>query len=551
MISFLLRVSCYGIRRMITIAALMLPLGAMAAAPALPQREPAPVVTIERAPVVIDGEALFQLRGISSFPAKQRAGGVAERIRAIARDESVPVSELRVVEAQERSEIRAGERPIISLFDVDAEAEQVGHRQGLAEFYKASITKAIERHRHERSGDYLRTQGIHAAIVIGLLVALLFAMRWLFRWMEGAVERHFQSHLKELEARSFRLLSVEELKTAWHGGLRAVHVLVGLVLVVACFDYALSLFPWTRQAARRGAALFIDPLTTMWTGLVDALPGLVFIAILVIVTRYVLRLTQLFFSGIANGTIRPAGFDRDWGLPTYRLVRFAVIAFAVVIAYPYIPGSDSEAFKGVSIFLGLLMSLGAASMVANSLAGYVLIYRRAFRVGDRIRVGDVVGDVVAMRQQVTHLRTPKNEEVTLPSSMILNSHVINYSSLAREKGLILHTTVGIGYETPWRQVEAMLIEAADRAEGLLREPPPFVLQKSLGDFCVTYEINAYCDRPQEMAKLYTALHRNILDVFNEHGVQIMTPAYEGDPGQPKVVPKDQWYAAPAKAPGAK
>jgi small-conductance mechanosensitive channel len=172
-------------------------------------------------------------------------------------------------------------------------------------------------------------------------------------------------------------------------------------------------------------------------------------------------------------------------------------------------------------------------------------------VGDRIRVGDVLGDVVAMRQQVTLLRTPKNEEVIIPSSMILSSHVINYSSLAREKGLILHTTVGIGYETPWRQVEAMLIEAANRAEGLLREPPPFVLQKSLGDFCVTYEINVYCDRPQEMAKLYTALHRNILDVFNEHGVQIMTPAYEGDPEQPKVVPKEQWYAAPAKAPGAK
>jgi len=546
-----LRMSLASIRTIIAIAALMLPLGAMAAAPALPQRELASAVTIERAPVVIDGEALFQLRGISSHPAKQRADQVAERIRAIARDESVPVSELRVVEAQERSEIRAGERHIISLFDGDAEAEQFGHRHQLAEFYKAGIAKAIERHRHERSGAYLQAQGIHAAIVIGLLVALLFAMRWLLRWMEGWVERRFQSRLKELEARSFKLLSVDELKNAWHGGLRAVHFVVGLVLVVACLNYVLSLFPWTRYVARRGAALFIDPLETMWAGLVDALPGLVFIAILVVVTRYVLRLMQLFFSGIANGTIKPAGFEQEWAWPTYRLMRVAVIAFALVIAYPYIPGSDSEAFKGVSLFLGLLMSLGAASMVANNLAGYALIYRRAYKVGDRIKVGDVVGDVLEMRQQVTQLRTVKNEEVTIPSSLILNSHVINYSSLAREKGLILHTTVGIGYETPWRQVEAMLIEAANRAEGLLREPPPFVLQTSLGDFCVTYEINAYCDRPQEMAKLYTALHRNILDLFNEHGVQIMTPAYEGDPEQPKVVPKDQWYAAPAKAPGGK
>jgi small-conductance mechanosensitive channel len=551
MISVSLRFSRFGNRAMITIAALMLPLGAMAAASGLPQGEPAPAERIEMAPVVIDGDVLFRLRGTSIRPAKQRADEVAGSIKAIARDGSVAISEIRVVETEDRSNILAGERPIMSVFDIDVQAEQASRRHVLAESYRTRIAGASERYRHERSGAYLRTQGIHAAIVVGLLAALLFGMRWLFRWMESAVERRLQSRLKELEARSFRLLSVEELKSAWHGGLRAVHILAGLVLIIACLNYALSLFPWTRHVARRGAALFIDPLTTMWTGLVDALPGLVFIAILVIVTRYVLRLTWLFFSGIANGTIRPAGFDRDWALPTYRLVRIAVIAFALVIAYPYIPGSDSEAFKGVSLFLGLLMSLGAASMVANSLAGYALIYRRAFRVGDRIRVGDVLGDVVAMRQQVTLLRTPKNEEVIIPSSMILSSHVINYSSLAREKGLILHTTVGIGYETPWRQVEAMLIEAANRAEGLLREPPPFVLQKSLGDFCVTYEINVYCDRPQEMAKLYTALHRNILDVFNEHGVQIMTPAYEGDPEQPKVVPKEQWYAAPAKAPGAK
>jgi small-conductance mechanosensitive channel len=325
--------------------------------------------------------------------------------------------------------------------------------------------------------------------------------------------------------------------------------MIGFLLVLACLDYALSLFPWTRPVARRGAALFIDPLATMWTGFVDALPGLIFIAILVVITRYFLKLTQLFFGGIANGTIKPGGFEREWSWPTYRLVRIAIVGFALVMAYPYIPGSNSEAFKGVSIFFGLLMSIGAASMVANSVAGYALIYRRAFKIGDRIKVDDVVGDVIEMRQQVTQLRTPKNEEVTIPSSLILNSHVVNYSTLARERGLILHTTVGIGYETPWRQVEAMLIEAANRTEGMLREPPPFVLQTSLGDFCVTYEINAYCDSPQEMAKLYTALHRNILDVFNEHGVQIMTPAYEGDPEKPKVVPKAQWYAAPAKPPG--
>jgi small-conductance mechanosensitive channel len=153
-----------------------------------------------------------------------------------------------------------------------------------------------------------------------------------------------------------------------------------------------------------------------------------------------------------------------------------------------------------------------------------------------------------VRLLVTNLRTPKNEEIVIPNSVILNGSITNYSTLAREGLLFLHTTVGIGYETPWRQVEAMLIEAARRTEGLLPEPPPFVLQKSLGDFAITYEINAACREANIMGFIYTRLHRNILDIFNEHGVQIMTPAYEGDPEQPKVVPKERWHAAPAEPP---
>ena len=187
-------------------------------------------------------------------------------------------------------------------------------------------------------------------------------------------------------------------------------------------------------------------------------------------------------------------------------------------------------------------------MIASLIAGYTMTYRRAFKIGDRIQVNDLIGDVVEMRLLVTRLRTVKNEEIVVPNSLILNSHVMNYSTLAQSCGLILHTTVGIGYETPWRQVEAMLRVAAERTPGLLQEPPPFVLQKSLGDFAVTYELNVYCDNPQAMLRLYTALHQNILDVFNEYGIQIMTPAYERDPAQPKVVPKGQWFMAPAANP---
>jgi small-conductance mechanosensitive channel len=175
-----------------------------------------------------------------------------------------------------------------------------------------------------------------------------------------------------------------------------------------------------------------------------------------------------------------------------------------------------------------------------------MTYRRVFKMGDRVKIGDVLGEVSEMRLQVTHIRTIKNEEVTVPNSMILNSEVTNYSVLAKTKGLILHTTVGIGYETAWRQVEAMLLESARRTPGLMKDSIPFIRQLALADFAVTYELNVYCNNVQVINQVYTDLHRNILDVFNEYGVQIMTPAYEGDPPEPKVVPKEGWFAAPAK-----
>jgi small-conductance mechanosensitive channel len=233
-------------------------------------------------------------------------------------------------------------------------------------------------------------------------------------------------------------------------------------------------------------------------------------------------------------------------MPTYKIVRVLIIVLCAVVIYPYIPGTGSLAFKGISVFAGLLISLGASSAISNVIAGYMMTYRRAFRVGDRVKIGDYLGDVTAMRLLVTHLKTPKNEEVVVPNSLILNSQVVNYSSIAREKGLILHTDVTIGYDTPWRQVNALLLMAAEKTPGILREPKPFVFQKSLGDFYIDYELNAFTDAPHAMWQTYAELHKNILDAFNEYGVQITSPNYVLDPDNLKVVPKDRWYAAPAK-----
>ena len=509
----------------------------------------AEAASVEVAPVTLDGRVLFHVRGVTAFPAQQRAREISARIEAIAGDPSIPVSALRIVDRPDRIDILAGDRPIVSVYGVDASVEQLDRNELLAEINLQKIAAAIEQYRRERTAAYLGGRALEAAAVLLAIGALLWLIRWAALRLERRAERRFARRLQALQEKSFNLVSAEQLKTTALAGLRGLGYLLLFAVAFAGLSFVFGLFPWTRPISTLAQTLLVEPLLTMGLALQQALPGLIFIAILVVVTHYALRLVQLFFGGIAAGTIRFAGFAEEWAWPTYRLVRFGAIAFAAVVAYPYIPGSSSEAFKGISLFVGLLMSLGAANVVGNALAGYTLIYRRAFKLGDRIRVGEILGDVIEIRQQVTHLRTVKNEEITIPSSTLLNSHVVNYSSLANTKGLILHTEVGIGYETPWRQVEAMLLLAAARTEGLMTQPAPFVEIKSLGDFCIVYEINAYNDNAAAMQKLYSALHRHILDIFNEHGVQITSPHYVADPEAQKVVPRDRWFAAPAKDDG--
>jgi small-conductance mechanosensitive channel len=351
-----------------------------------------------------------------------------------------------------------------------------------------------------------------------------------------------------LETKSFEILHVEQVWATLTGALRTVHLLLILAILYSYLGLVLSFFPWTRLLAANLLGYVLTPLQTIGKAVIGYVPSLIFIVILVIITRYGLKVMRLFFVGIEKGTITLSGFDPDWANPTYKLVRLFAIALAVVVAYPYIPGSESAAFKGVSIFIGVIFSLGSSSAISNIIAGYTMAYRRAFKVGDRVKIGDLTGDVAQMRLLVTHLTTIKNEEIIVPNSLILNSHVINYSSLAREQGLILHTTVTIGYDSPWRQVHALLLMAAERTPGLLREPPPFILQRSLDDFYVSYELNAYTDAPRVMVEIYSDLHQNIQDAFNEYGVQIMSPSYRFDPGRPKVVPRERWYTPPAKLP---
>ena len=498
------------------------------------------------APVTLDGEELFRVRGVSAFPAEERAANIARAIRDAARDPAVDPRSVRAEPIDFGTRIMAGPRRIMAVVDADAQPEGIRGSE-LAIVYVQRIARALDAYRRARTPDAIRQAWIVLAVGSVVLFVALFALFWIWRRLHAVLERRLLQRVRSLEAKSHRLVNAQSV---WNGLRGILNVLQGLAFLALLYVYlhlVLARFPATRGIAARLGDYAVGPLRTMGGGLLAYIPNLIFLVVLFVVIRFALRLTRLFFESVEQGTISFGSFEPDWAGPTYRLVRLGILAFAVVAAYPFLPGSGTAAFQGVSLFLGLMVSLGSGSAVSNFIAGYALTYRRAFRVGDVIRVGDKVGKVVATRLQVTHLRTPKNEELIVPNATLLNTEVVNYSSRARgkEDGLILHTTVGIGYDTPWRQVEAMLLLGASRTEGLLTEPPPFVNQVSLGDFAITYEVNAYTRTPERMPALYSALHRNILDVFNEHGVVIMTPAYEGDPEQPKLVPRDQWYAAPA------
>jgi small-conductance mechanosensitive channel len=497
------------------------------------------------AAVELDGRELFRVKGTAVVPAKRRAQLIADRLQQVAQDPGIPVNRLEIRHDGELTRIYAGTISIVALGDFDAEGLP---RQRIAELLVVDLQKALAEYRYAREPRVLLTHTGYALLITVLAAALLYGVLRLRRWGVERLGQRFVGGQGELKIQSVQLIQSRQLLLAVRALLNVGTTLAMLVIAYLHLSSVLRLFPWTRQLADDLFQLFLQPLQVMGHALLGAVPDLAFVLVLVLVARYVLRALRLLFEGIETGAVRFDGFDPEWAQPTYKIVRILVVAFTVVVAYPYIPGSDSQAFKGVSLFLGVIFSLGSSSVISNVIAGYTMTYRRAFRLGDRIQVGDVTGFVTEASLLVTRVRSVKNEEIVIPNSQILNGAVTNYSALASADGVILHTTVGIGYETPWRQVEAMLLLAADRAKGTEKSPPPYVLQKSLGDFCVVYEINAYCRDANAIARTYTELHRNILDVFNEYGVQIMTPAYEGDPAVAKVVPRDQWFLGPATPP---
>ncbi|HET6370452.1 MAG TPA: mechanosensitive ion channel domain-containing protein [Nitrospiria bacterium] len=491
-----------------------------------------------KAPIVFDKKTLFFVRErVLSYSPEDRARTISDRINKLSK-ELVRTEPITVVNAETTSDITAGDLVIMTVTDQDAKGEG-RPREQLAEEYAKQINVALEAH---RKGYSIRSLLLGALFTLVASLILFIVLKLLIKILAKAdakINAWRSTRIPSLRIQSLEILPADRIADALIGLVKAARIAAIVILLYFYVPLVFSFFPWTRGFAGTLLDYILDPLAAVFHGAGVFLPNLFFIAVIVFVSRYVIMFVRLIFRGVERGTIALPGFYREWARPTYKIVRFLIIAFTAVIVFPYLPGSHSPAFRGISIFLGILFSLGSTSAVANVVAGVILTYMRGFSLGDRVRIADTVGDVIEATLLVTRVRTIKNVDVTIPNSMVLGSHIINYSSSARESGLILNTSVSIGYDAPWRQVHELLIAAARSTQHILDNPAPFVLQTGLNDFYATYELNAHTDKPRAMAVIYSELHQNIQDKFNEAGVEIMSPHYSAlRDGNQDAIPRE-------------
>jgi len=339
------------------------------------------------------------------------------------------------------------------------------------------------------------------------------------------LEKLRHTRFRMLRFQSLELVTPDQITDALLSLARYTQIGLNLILGLAGLTFALSFFPSTQGVVVSLVSKITEMLASAGETVLGYLPNLLTLIVIIIATRYTLKLLRFFYEGIHSKRIKVAGLHPELTEPTFQLLRFMIVTLALVASYPFLPGSNSPVFRGITIFVGFLLSLGSTSLVTNIVSGIVLTYTRGLRIGDRVKIGQTIGDVLERTLLVTRIRTIKNVVVTIPNGMVLNNEIINYNAPMLEDGLILNTTITIGYDVPWRKVHDLLIQAALATRDILADPKPFVLQTSLDDYYVSYELNAYTHAPERMAMIYSELHQNIQDWFNESGVEIMSPGY--------------------------
>lgn len=490
-------------------------------------------------PVVVEGDTLFYLyakRG--GHTPQQRAEMDAAAILELGKRFNLRPDSLYMESSDIVTDLMYGNKVIASFIDRDGLWENCTRDQ-LAAHNRGIIVGKLKKMKDEHS---LWRLGKRVLFFVLVLVGQYFLFRltnWLFKKLKVRIQRLKDTRLKPFSIQDYELLDTQKqvnLLVFLANLLRYVIMFLQLLLTVPLL---FSIFPQTKSLAYRLFSYIWIPVKSIFTSVVEYIPNLFTIFVIWYAVKYLVRFVHYLANEVKSERLKISGFYSDWAEPTFHIIRFLLYAFMIAMIYPYLPGSKSGVFQGISVFVGLIVSLGSSTVIGNIIAGLVITYMRPFKLGDRIRLNDTTGNVIEKTPLVTRIRTPKNEVVTIPNSFIMSSHTVNYSASAREYGLIIHSEVTIGYDVPWRQVHRLLVEAALNTPGVVDDPRPFVLETSLSDWYPVYQVNAYIKEADRLAQIYSDLHQNIQDRFNEEGIEIMSPHYMATrDGSECTVPKN-------------
>ena len=490
-------------------------------------------------PVVVEGDTLFYLytkRG--GYTPLQRAEMIDAAITQLGKRFTLHPDSVYIESSDIVSDLMYGNKVIASFTDQDGLWEGRSREQ-LAADKRIVVVKKLKELKEEHSFWQLGKRILYFVLVLVGQYLLFRLTTWLFRKLKVRIQKLKDTKLKPISIQDYELLDTQRqvnLLIFLSNLLRYVLVFLQLLITVPLL---FVIFPQTKGLADTIFSYIWNPVKDILVGIVDYIPNLFTIFIIWYAIKYLVRFVHYLSREIEAGRLKFGGFYPDWAMPTFHIIRFLLYAFMIAMTYPYLPGSRSGVFQGISVFVGLIVSLGSSTVIGNIIAGLVITYMRPFKLGDRIQLNDTTGNVIEKTPLVTRIRTPKNEVVTIPNSFIMSSHTVNYSSSAREYGLIIHSEVTIGYDAPWRQVHQLLIEAALNTPGVIDDPRPFVLETSLSDWYPVYQINAYIREADKLAQIYSDLHQNIQDRFNEAGVEIMSPHYMAmRDGNESTIPKD-------------
>jgi small-conductance mechanosensitive channel len=501
----------------------------------------------DTAPLTLRRRTIVVFRApLGAVTAAERAAAATRRLDALA--DSAGTDSIGSRQIAEGILVLVGGQGVFTIIPADVDTAGGQTLASVADDATARLRVALAAAREERSIPHLLWGAGLAALATILFFVALRVLAIVRRFVIARLPAAASTGLLEPSVAGFTLVSQERLLLFARRLLDVIIWAVGLFIAYLWLAFVLTRFAYTRVWGEALGAYLATTVTRLALAALSAIPGLFTVVLIFIATRWIARLVTAFFDAVEGGTVEVPWIHPETAHPTRRIVVALLWLFAVVVAYPYLPGSGSDVFKGVSVFAGLVLSLGSSGIVNQGMSGLVLMYARALRPGDYVRIGETEGTVRALGMLSTKIRTTKGEDVVLPNAVVVTTSVKNFSRGAAGDGLFLYTSVTIGYDTPWRQVEALLLMAAGRTAGTRTSPPPFVLKTALSDFYIEYQLNVAIERAEERMWILDRLHGNVADCFNEYGVQITSPHYEADPDEPKVVPRSRWHEAPAASP---